>query len=63
MNVLPDATACPFSEEQLRELILDYRERWLEEDEEKQLRMCREVSEETCYLVLDEQLESQVHVK
>ena len=56
-------TANAFNEEQLRDIILEYRDRWLEEDHEKHLQLCREVSEETCYLVLDEQLESQVHAK
>ena len=63
MNLYARATANACDEDQLREIIREYRDRWLEEDEENHLRICREVAEETCYAVLDEQLESQVQVK
>jgi len=43
-----------FNEEQIREIIQDYREKWLEEDQDKFMTMCQEVAQETCYEVFDE---------
>ena len=58
-----ERTGSLFNEEQLRDIILDYREKWLEEDDERMQQVCQEISQETCYAIFDEQITGQVNVK